>query len=246
MNLKKIVLIVIFMTGAMGSTSLLASTELSEDEAADFAEFADPDPWYRINRITHRFNAFLDKNLIRPIAIGYRAVVPQMARNGVSNVFHNLADVNNVVNNLLQGKPGSAGSDLGRLLINTTIGLGGLFDPASQMGLVEHQEDFGQTFGRWGISTGPYVVLPGLGPSNVRDGVSRLLDGVTDPVRYLYPVTHRNGVYAMRLLQQRTDLLTAESVVFGDEYIFYRDAFLQRRDYLVNDGKVSDPFADDF
>ena len=212
----------------------------------DEDEFADPDPWVRANRVTHNFNDFADRILVRPIAVAYRKVIPQVARRGVGNVFSNLGDVGNAVNNVLQGKVAGGASDLARVLINSTVGIGGLFDAASRMGLDEHEEDWGQTFAKWGVPTGPYVVIPGFGPGSVRDGVSRILDGALDPVRYLYPVSHRNLTYTLRVVRDRTNLLNVESVVFGDKYIFYRDAYLQRREYLVNDGEVSDPFADDF
>ncbi len=221
---------------------------LSMPVAAEDEEdkFVDPDPWVGLNRGTHNFNDFIDRKLVRPVAVGYRRFIPQFVRNSVSNVFSNLEDVGDAINNVLQGKVGDGASDVVRVLVNTTVGIGGLFDPASRMGLVDHEEDFGQTFGKWGVPNGPYFVIPGLGPSSVRDGLARLLDGSVNPLRYLYPVSHRNMIYALRAVQFRTDLLIVDSVVFGDKYIFYRDAYLQRREYLVKDGEVSDPFADDF
>ena len=114
------------------------------------------------------------------------------------------------------------------------------------MGIADHDEDFGQTFAKWGIPDGPYVVLPLLGPSTMRDGIGRLLDGRLDPNRYLHPVPHRNSIYALKVLQGRTALLKAEGVIFGDKYTFIREAYLQRRDYLINDGIVDDSFEDDF
>lgn len=209
-------------------------------------EIAGPDPWVQVNRVTHNINDFADRILVRPVAVAYRKVIPRFARRGVGNAFSNLEDVGNAVNNMLQGKVGSGVNDLLRVLINSTIGVGGLFDPASAMGLDQHEEDWGQTFARWGVPGGPYVVIPVLGPASVRDGVARILDSAFNPVRYLYPVSHRNLIYAMSALRDRTDLLRVDTVVFGDRYIFYRDAYLQRRDYLINDGEVADPFADDF
>lgn len=212
----------------------------------DEDEFADPDPWVRANRVTHNFNDFADRILLRPVAVAYSKVIPRLARRGVGNIFSNLGDVGNALNNVMQGKVADGAGDLARVLINSTVGIGGLFDAASRMGLGEHEEDWGQTFAKWGVPQGPYVVIPGLGPGSVRDGVARIFDGVLDPVRYLYPVSHRNGTYTLRVVRNRANLLAVESVVFGDKYIFYRDAYLQRREYLVNDGEVSDPFADDF
>lgn len=209
-------------------------------------EIAGPDPWVQVNRVTHNINDFADRILVRPVAVAYRKVIPRFARRGIGNAFSNLEDVGNAVNNMLQGKVGSGVNDLLRVLINSTIGVGGLFDPASAMGLDQHEEDWGQTFARWGVPGGPYVVIPVLGPASVRDGVARILDSAFNPVRYLYPVSHRNLIYAMSALRDRTDLLRVDTIVFGDRYIFYRDAYLQRRDYLINDGEVADPFADDF
>jgi len=162
----------------------------------------------------------------------------------VGNVFSNLDDVANGVNNLLQGKPLKSLSDLGRILTNTSLGLGGLFDPASGFGLIKHNESFGQTLSVWGVPAGPYLVLPLLGPSTLTDVVSRPFDSRLGPLRYLHPVDHRNLTYGLRLVDQRGSLLAAESLVFGDRYVFLRDAYLQRRNYLVNDGEVEDDFDD--
>ncbi len=210
------------------------------------AEEVDPDPYRHLNEATHRFNDFFDRLLIRPIALGYSKVVPGFIRHGIGNAFDNLEDVGDAVNNLLQGKVGAGLSDVVRVSVNTTIGIGGLFDPATSMGMIDHEEDFGQTFGKWGIGPGPYLVIPGLGPSTVRDGLAKILDAATDPVFYLRPARDGYITYGVRMLHQRADLLSVEKVVFGDKYIFYRDAYLQRREYLVNDGEVSDPFEDDF
>ena len=171
-------------------------------------------------------------------------IVPRFIRGGVSRFFENLDDVNSSLNSFLQGKPGAGFTDLGRVAINTTIGLGGLFDPATGMGLHKHEEDFGQTFAVWGIPRGPYLELPFLGPSTFEDAFGRPFNSYADPLRYLYPVDHRNRLYVTRIIDGRASLLPAESAVFGDEYIFYRDAYLQRRNYLIHDGKVKDTFDD--
>jgi phospholipid-binding lipoprotein MlaA len=223
--------------------ALSMSVAAEEDEEE---EFKDIDPWVGVNRGTQKFNDFFDRILIRPIAVGYRKVMPRFARNGVNNVFSNLEDIGDAINNVLQGKVKDGSSDIVRFVVNTTVGIGGLFDPASRIGLVDHDEDFGQTFGKWGVPNGPYFVIPALGPSSVRDGLGRLLDGAVNPLRYVYPVRRRNTLYAFRGIVYRADLLVVDDVVFGDKYIFYRDAYFQRREYLVNDGEVADPFADDF
>ena len=211
-----------------------------------WAALADVDPLESVNRKIHSFNEVLDKNVLRPVARGYDRVLPGPAKRGVNNFFGNLGDVGDLFNNLLQGKLVSGFSDLGRIVINSSIGLGGLFDPASRMGLVDHAEDFGQTMGVWGVPRGAYVVIPMLGPSTVRDLFGRSADTRLDPLRYYYPVSHRNSLYAVDLVNTRANLLSAESVVFGDKYLFYRDAYLQRREFLEKDGKVEDPFDDDF
>lgn len=226
------------------SLAVLAISPVLAEE--DLDEFVDTDPWRGLNQKIHNFNDFADVKLVRPVAVGYRKVTPQFFRTSVSNVFNNLDDVGDAVNNVLQGKVGDGLSDVARVLINSTIGIAGLFDPATRMGLVDHEEDWGQTFAVWGIPAGPYFVIPGLGPSTLRNTISRFFDGAVDPVRYLYPVRHRNTIYAFRALQDRTNLLSVDGVVFGDKYIFYRDAYLQRREYLEKDGEVDDPFADDF
>jgi phospholipid-binding lipoprotein MlaA len=206
--------------------------------------FANEDPWMGFNQKVQGFNDGADRYFLKPAAKGYEAVLPQFARNGVGNFFSNLDDVTNAVNNTLQGKPLAGVSDVGRILINTTLGIGGLFDPASGIGLTKHNESFGQTLAVWGVPKGPYLVLPLLGPSTLTDALSRPVDSRLDPVRYLHPVDHRNRTMALRLLNQRASLLKAEEAIFGDRYIFLRDAYLQRRNYLVNDGKVKDDFGD--
>ncbi|MFT4677538.1 MAG: phospholipid-binding lipoprotein MlaA, partial [Candidatus Azotimanducaceae bacterium] len=145
---------------------------------------ANEDPWMELNQRTQVFNDTVDRWVLKPVAKTYVKVVPGFARYSVSNVFSNLGDVGNGVNNLLQGKPLRGLSDLGRIVINTSLGLGGLFDPASGIGLTKHNESFGQTLSVWGVPKGPYLVLPLLGPSTLTDVVSRPFDSALDPVRY--------------------------------------------------------------
>ena len=202
------------------------------------------DPLKGMNQVTYRFNNTADKYVLKPIAQGYTRIAPELIRRGISNFFGNLGDLNNGVNNLLQGKPRKGIGDLLRIVVNTTIGIGGLLDPASKMGLAKHTESFGQTLSVWGVPQGPYVVLPFLGPNTVTDALLTPLNPRLDPVRYLYPVDHRNSLFALRAVDDRADLLAAESLVFGDRYIFLRDAYLQRRSYLVLDGEVEDEFDD--
>jgi phospholipid-binding lipoprotein MlaA len=207
-------------------------------------EETNPDPWKGVNQTTFAINETADRYVLKPVSKTYRTVLPGFARQGISHFFGNVDDVQNSVNNLLQGKPVRAVSDLGRIVINTSLGLGGLFDPASGLGLKKHNESFGQTLSVWGVPQGPYLVLPFLGPSTITDMLARPFDSALDPVRRLYPVDHRNRLLGIKRIDQRADLLAAESVVFGDRYIFLRDAYLQRRNFNVKDGEVEDEFDD--
>ena len=207
---------------------------------------ASEDRFETINRKVHGFNDFVDTKLIKPAAKAYTKVLPSPVRHSVRNFFGNLSDVGDIINNALQGKPKQALSDLGRVLVNSSIGVGGLFDPASRMGLVDHDEDFSQTLAVWGVPRGPYIVIPGVGPSDTRDLFGRLGNNRMDPLRYYYPVAHRNSLATFRLMAVRAKLLAVDDVVFGDKYIFYRDAYLQRREFLEKDGQVDDLFGDEF
>lgn len=198
------------------------------------------DPIEGFNRAMFSFNEGLDAALIKPVSKGYDAVMPSPAKTGVINFFGNISDVFIAVNNLIQGKPAEAASDVGRVLINTTIGILGLFDVASDAGLEKHEEDFGQTFGRWGIGPGAYVVVPFFGPRNVRDTVGLILDATVDPVGDIAHIPTRNTLLATRIVSDRTDLLSADKVVEEaalDKYSYVRDGYLQRRRNLVHDGR---------
>ncbi|MBE0619636.1 MAG: VacJ family lipoprotein [Burkholderiales bacterium] len=198
------------------------------------------DPLEGYNRAMFSFNDSVDKAVIKPVAQGYKAVMPGFARTGVSNFFSNLGDVWIGINNVLQGKPGDGVSDFGRFAINTTMGILGLLDVASDAGLEKHNEDFGQTLGRWGVGSGAYVVLPFLGPSSVRDGFSVLaVDWHGDPVRRVGDVPTRNELYGVRIIDTRANLLDASRLLEEaalDRYSYVRGAFLQRRRSLVYDG----------
>jgi len=197
------------------------------------------DPLEGFNRAMFAFNDALDAVAIKPVAQGYEAVMPAPLRTGVTNFFANIADLFIGINNLLQGKPEQALSDLGRVVINSTIGILGLFDVASEAGLEKHEEDFGQTFGRWGVGDGAYLVLPFFGPRTVRDTVGLALDVKTDPVAHLSDVATRNSLLALRLIDNRADLLPADKVIEQaalDKYSYVRDGYLQRRRNLIYDG----------
>jgi phospholipid-binding lipoprotein MlaA len=198
------------------------------------------DPLERMNRHVFEFNDRVDRAVLKPIAQGYVTVVPEPVRTCVSNFFANLGDVSNAANNLLQGKPIEAVSDICRIAINTTVGVLGCFDVASKMGLEKHNEDFGQTLGRWGLGSGAYLVLPFLGPSSVRDAVGRVPDAYVDPANAGGDsVRARNALFALETIDLRARLLDAGRLVEAaaiDKYRFTRDAYLQRRRNLVYDG----------
>lgn len=197
------------------------------------------DPLEPLNRGIYQFNEGVDTVLLKPAAEIYQGVVPPIARTGVRNVFNNLNDVVVALNNLLQGKFTEAASDVGRIAINTTAGLLGLFDVASPAGLEKHEEDFGQTLGYWGIGDGPYLVLPFVGPRNLRDTAGLIVDWEVDPLLQFDPVRTRNQLWALRIVSLRAELLSASkllSVAALDEYEFVRDAYIQRRRNLIHDG----------
>jgi phospholipid-binding lipoprotein MlaA len=198
------------------------------------------DPLEGYKRAMFRFNDGVDKAIIKPVAQGYKAVMPEFARTGVSNFFANLGDIWIGVNNVLQGKLGEGASDFGRFALNTTAGILGLFDVASNAGLEKHNEDFGQTLGRWGMGSGAYVVLPLLGPSTVRDGISLFaVDWHGDPLWYVSNVPTRNELYGVRAVDTRANLLDVSRLseeAALDQYTYVRSAYLQRRRSLVYDG----------
>ena len=200
------------------------------------------DPFERINRAVFSFNETADQYVIKPIAEGYQFILPEFVRTGVTNFFSNINDVLIAANNLLQGKPGNAASDIGRFFVNSTIGVLGLFDVATDMGLDKNREDFGQTLGVWGIGDGPYVVLPFFGPSNVRDTVGFVVDVETD---FMINTNKLNSdekiaINGLRIINRRADLLDAgqllEDAAF-DKYSFLRDGYLQRRRSQIYDGE---------
>jgi phospholipid-binding lipoprotein MlaA len=197
------------------------------------------DPWEVYNRHMFEFNERADQYVIKPVAEGYVKVVPEPVRDCVNNVFRNLGDIGNAINNLLQGKPYEASSDICRVAINTTVGLLGCFDVASKVGLTRSNEDFGQTLGRWGIGSGPYFVLPLLGPSTVRDTFGRVPDSYADPVTYINGTGYQIAAQSARLINIRANLLEAGRLVEGaalDKYQFVRDGYLQRRRNQLYDG----------
>jgi len=197
------------------------------------------DPFEGFNRAMYGFNEGFDNAIAKPVATAYRDYLPAPLRDRVRNFFSNLGDLFIGFNDLLQGKPEDTMTDWARFVFNSTFGLLGIHDIASEMGLEKRDEDFGQTFGRWGVDSGPYLVLPFLGPSTVRDAAGLAFDIGTDPVSTYPDVRVRNSAVAVRFTGQRADLLDASSILEQaalDKYVFLRDAYLQRRRSLIYDG----------
>jgi len=210
------------------------------------------DPWEVYNRHMFDFNDRVDRALLKPVAQAYEAVLPEPVRVCINTAFLNLGEPVNAINNLLQGKPSEAMTDICRFAVNSTVGLLGCFDVAAKAGAPRSNEDFGQTLGRWGLAAGPYFVLPLLGPSSVRDTFGRLLDFLdTDPLWYIDHIPTRNILVGTRLVDTRASLLQAEKVLAAaalDTYQFVRDGYLQLRRNLVYDGnppRLLDPDEDD-
>ncbi|MDT8428556.1 MAG: VacJ family lipoprotein [Pseudomonadales bacterium] len=205
---------------------------------------ADSDPWEPVNRRIFVFNETLDTYALKPLSVSYARVVPAPARTSVRNFFYNLNDINVFINDVLQMKLADAASDSGRFVVNTTAGVGGLFDVASRLGLERNQEDFGQTFGAWGLEPGPYLMLPLFGPSSVRDAIGFVLDTLTNPLSYVDKVAARNGLLLLRQIQVRTDSAGLEDMMMGDHYLFLREGYLQQRAFVTSDGEYYDDFDD--
>ncbi len=199
------------------------------------------DPLEPFNRAVYKLNDGLDKVVLKPVSTVYKMVIPQFVRTGVTNFYNNLYDVLTALNNLLQGKVGDAVSDVGRIVVNTTVGLAGFIDVATEVGLEKHKEDFGQTLGRWGINSGPYLQIPFFGPSSFRDGVGSAVDFKLDPIRLIWRnhMRTRNSVWGLYVINLRANLLDSTKILDEaalDPYEFQRDAYLQRRRNLVYDG----------
>lgn len=198
------------------------------------------DPYESFNRAMFAVNEGIDV-VVKPVAQGYDAAAPLPVKAGIGNFFGNLADVWTAVNNFLQGKGGQGLSDTGRVLINTTIGIGGVFDVASEMGLEKHAEDFGQTLGTWGVDAGPYFYWPLIGPRTTRDTFGWAVDSYADPVKYVDDVPLRNSLFGVRFIDLRASLLPTDKVVEQaafDKYSYIRDAYLQNRRSEIADGRA--------
>lgn len=198
------------------------------------------DPYENFNRTMYTVNKTLDTYVTRPVAQAYDASVPLPAKAGVGNFFGNLGEVWVGANSLMQGKPGDAGDSLARMLVNSTVGIFGLFDVASELGIERHNEDLGQTFAIWGAKESNYVFLPLIGPRTVRDTAGWAIEFFTDPLMGIKNYHTRYGAVALRFVDLRAGLLPADKIVEEaaiDEYAYVRDAYLQRRQNLIYDGR---------
>jgi phospholipid-binding lipoprotein MlaA len=193
------------------------------------------DPWQRMNRGVFKFNDAFDRAIATPVARTYLRVMPQTVRTGVTNFFNNATYPDVIVNALLQGKLEPFARDTGRFVVNTTVGIGGLFDPASKMGLAYEDRDFGQTFGKWGIPSGPFLVLPFLGPSDIRDGIGRAADAYAEPWAYIQNPYWDYGTLLVYVVDERASVLPLTDMANKtyDPYAFERNAYLQHRDFMV-------------
>ena len=197
------------------------------------------DPWEPMNRQVFAFNETFDEVAFKPVAVAYKTVTPRLVRAGVTNFFNNLGDAWSLFNNVLQGKPRASVETYFRITVNTIWGIGGVLDIATEIGVEAHPEDFGQTLGLWGLPTGPYLVLPFFGPSNVRDALATPADTFGYPVTLVNPVALRNSLAALNAVDKRANFLRAGDLLDEsalDKYVFTRDVFLQKRRNDIFDG----------
>jgi phospholipid-binding lipoprotein MlaA len=241
LDLTRSALLALLMATAVGVVSAQTAAGASADDGGDTAsETRNPkDPFEPLNRSIYRFNDAIDTGVLKPVAQGYRDIVPSPIRTGVDNFFGNLGDVWSTVNLLLQGKF-QATLEMGmRVASNTVFGMGGLLDPATEMGLERHSEDFGQTLGYWGVPPGPYLMLPLLGPSTLRDTVALPADRAAGPTALVHNTNDVVGVVVLQTVSARAGFLGAgkllDDIAF-DKYSFLRDAYLARRRNQVYDG----------
>ncbi len=233
------------MRQVIKSTGMLALLALSGSAWAGAVASDPADPWESFNRGVFRFNETADRYVGKPVAKIYQAVTPESVDDAITRIFNNLAEPITVVNQLLQGKAHDAAGQTARFMFNSTIGLAGVFDVAQHMDLPRQKEDFGQTLAVWGVKSGPYLMLPLLGPSTVRDVGGRVVDIAPDPRRYAQSTTAL-VMTAVDMTDTRADLLAAETAIEGDRYLFIRDYYLQQRAFAIADGQLAkDDFLDD-
>lgn len=213
-------------------------------------QLTESDPWEAANRSMFNVNVAIDNATIKPLSKAYRKVMPSPVRRGVSNFFQNLTTPRSVLNNFLQGKPANGLSELARFLLNSTIGVGGLFNVATTTGLEEYSEDFGQTAAVWGVPDGPYLMLPLLGPQNLRDALLLPLDFLADPLFHYDVSSVRDRIYGLRMIDLRFRLLTVDELLANstDPYVTLRESYRQNREFEIYDGDPpeDDDWFDDF
>ena len=217
--------------GALAATLLLAGCALGPTRE---------DPFEPMNRVSYQVHDAIDSAIIKPVAQAYVDYAPKPLRQAITNFFGNIDDMFSFVNDMLQGKGEKAGNDLGRVITNTGFGVLGLIDIAGSANIPKGDEDFGQTFGFWGIPQGPYLFIPVFGPTTVRDGSGTVLRAFTTPVNLIDDVAARNIIWGVGLVDLRASALQTENVLNQaalDPYTFIRRSYLQRREYLVHDGK---------
>jgi phospholipid-binding lipoprotein MlaA len=243
-------LLILFLFSA--SPCFAGTLPVESTPAADGVEQDTYDPLERMNRAVYKFNDRFDRALLKPVAKGYDFITPNPVQHSIRSFFSNLLSPTVVLNDLLQAKFRQSAADTGRFLVNSTVGIAGLFDVAKHIGLKPHDEDFGQTLGAWGVGEGPYLVWPILGPKNLRDSAGWLGDFATNPVTYVNDPADRWGLWAVNLVDTRASLLGVSDVLQqaagDDEYLFVREAYRQRRINLIYDGNPPKPkptFFDD-
>jgi phospholipid-binding lipoprotein MlaA len=227
------ILLIGFMSIILSGCATYSSNSLSDPS----------DPWQAANKPIFAMNDAIDSVLFKPLAKGYNAVTPKPIQAGVTNFFSNLNEIDNAINNLFQGKPKQFATSIGRLTVNSTIGIAGIFDVASYMGLTHSPEDFGQTMGAFGAGAGPYIILPLLGSSSVRDIPGRVLSIYLNPLAWLDDVSFRNIMVGVNAVDTRSNLLAKEDIaseISKDKYSLYRDAYLEEREFQISDGNIND------
>ena len=204
--------------------------------------FTNNDPWKNINENTQIFNEAFDDIIATPLARSYMFITPDIIEHGITNFIFNVEDVSIGLNNILQGNLTSGLSDLSRVIINTSLGLGGFLDVASSLGLEKHDEDFGQTLAVWGVPSGPYLVLPGLGPSTLRDTLGMIPDSFVSPTLALDDDKTSYTYTLIDVVDTRSRYIGFDNLIIGNKYLFFKDAYLQKREFEIKNGLVEDSF----
>ncbi len=223
--------------------SFLVCLLLQLQACVTITEEPNKDPFEGANRVVFAFNDQLDKRLLAPTARGYNWILPGFANRGVSSFMANLYDLNGAINAALQGRLREVGQNSGRFLVNSTVGMFGFVDVASEMGIAPYRTDFGHTLSIWGFGSGPYLMVPFFGPRTVRSGVGFVFDTVAS-LQWQLDVTTRDRLFALEIIDNRAALTVADDLITGDRYVFIREAYLQQREYFVNGGIIEDSFSD--